>query len=816
MNRKTAVKYTLAFAALIAVSETQAFKTRQIFRPEIYGQGDVNVRVQQPIDTASWIWHPEENAGDRAVFSETRTDAGTLSRLSQEFYRLRCDFATQKGEVLEFDISADERFVLLLDGREILRGPNRGLRNRWHYQSMRIDELEDGFHYLEAVCWRIGEHAPLAQISVRGGFVLKAYGSYDSVLTTGKGKWISGRLFNTRMTDKGASGAFGVGSQCEVRGESLLDEIPGKWSDTVEVRGPISYFAGLQAGGWQLFPSPLKNQMHETKTPGCIKCGPDILKPGTVVPAHSEVSAIWDLGDYYCAYPELRVSGGKGSRIAWNWAECLTDSNGAKCNRSAWEGLIMTNAFGDVFLPDGRTSARFTVPWWRCGRWCSISIRTGDEPLVFEHTSISETRYPVEAAGSFVCDDPFIMDIQKLCVRSLQMCMHEMFFDCPYYEQQMYPGDSRVQFLVSGLFDTDDRMVRNALTLFDCDRRCNGLVPMNCPTRGTQNALGFSCCAAMMYGDYAWQHANRAWLEARLPGLNHTLMGIASYAGADGLLGRTPGWNFVDWAKEWAANGEEGGVPPDGNSDLPNAELNLQYLHAIRAVAIAEEAVGNRQLAAYWREREKQLAAKIKRTFWCEDRALFASDKAKTSFSEHSQCLALLADVIEEDEAKRCFDALVSNTDLARGTIYFKHYLFETYFKFGRADLFFGNLEFWKNCRKWGASTIFENPWIDSRSDCHGWGSHPLWHLHTGVAGVRSAAPWYEKVLVAPQPAHLKFIRSSTPTPKGNIELNLQFKNEGISGTVTLPDSLHGIFKWKENQKELQPGSNIISYDMTP
>ena len=89
-------------------------------------------------------------------------------------------------------------------------------------------------------------------------------------------------------------------------------------------------------------------------------------------------------------------------------------------------------------------------------------------------------------------------------------------------------------------------MVRNAITLYDTDRRENGMIPMNCPTRGTQDVLGFTCCEAMMFGDYAWNHANRDWLKARLPGLNHTLMGMEDFLNADRLLGKTPGWNFVD------------------------------------------------------------------------------------------------------------------------------------------------------------------------------------------------------------------------------------------------------------------------------
>ena len=119
-------------------------------------------------------------------------------------------------------------------------------------------------------------------------------------------------------------------------------------------------------------------------------------------------------------------------------------------------------------------------------------------------------------------------------------------------------------------------------------------------------------------------------------------------------------------------------------------------------------------------------------------------------------------------------------------------------------------MRFWRDCLNWKLSTILETPETNSRSDCHGWGSHPLWHLHTGVAGVKSAAPFYEKVLVEPQPTHLKRIRSSTPTPKGDVKLDLSFGGGKATGTVILPEGLSGTFRWNGNDTPLSPGANAL------
>ena len=49
-----------------------------------------------------------------------------------------------------------------------------------------------------------------------------------------------------------------------------------------------------------------------------------------VVPKNTKRRLLWDLGDYYCAYPELTVRGGKGATVRWGWTESLRDAKGEK------------------------------------------------------------------------------------------------------------------------------------------------------------------------------------------------------------------------------------------------------------------------------------------------------------------------------------------------------------------------------------------------------------------------------------------------------------------------------------------------------
>ena len=74
-------RYLMLALAALCCAAAFGFEAERIFRPEIYGRGDANVRPQQPIDTASWIWFPGHDVWGGAVFSETRTDAaGSVMR----------------------------------------------------------------------------------------------------------------------------------------------------------------------------------------------------------------------------------------------------------------------------------------------------------------------------------------------------------------------------------------------------------------------------------------------------------------------------------------------------------------------------------------------------------------------------------------------------------------------------------------------------------------------------------------------------------------------------------------------------------------
>ena len=764
------------------------------------------------VDSAAWIGEPAEAESPR-------------------FLLFACPFDGRK-EPLELDVSADQRYILLLDGEVVGRGPDNGDARHWYERHQTLNP-GPGRHLLEAVVWSLGiayangrtdvsplGNRPFAHQAVRTGFALKADGVYGDQLTTGVAPWKYAVLTGTRPIGSGAEGAaFGAGPQFEVRGASLLDERPApaafRPAAVISRGGGFDPSSAVRRGGV----TPRGRRTVQSLLPEQLS---RLVRPGEmprkqVVPARTCWTKVFDLGDYYCGYPVVKVRGGRGARASWGWTEALRDparledpASYGKANRARREGMVFSDKYAltDVFVCDGRSEARFTTPWWRCGRWCRLTVETQDEPLEIVDVALDESRYPAEDEGSFEAEgDASLAAIARLSVRGLQMCAHEIMFDCPFFEQQMYGGDVRVSFLGLTAMTRDDRLIRQGLRIFDFARDDEGYVPMNWPSANDQTSTTWLLSWIVAVGDFARWHADRDWLADRMPGIEHSLMGVARYENARGLLENARGWNYLDWVAEWK---DDGCSPPGaawGKGE--SAALNLLYLLAQQKAADAYEACGDAERAAAWRTRADRLAARIADVFRDGRQGLLADTPAKTSFSEHVQALAILTGVVRGADAERALAATEDGRPMARCSSFFLSYLFEACARTDRGDLVLRKLDVWRRYVENDLKCPLESEFFP-RSDCHGFGAHPLFHFHACLAGVTPAAPFFERVRVAPSPGPLTAIRAKTPHPKGFVETSLSFEDGQASGTVALPPGVFGEFVWKGRSLPLVPGTNAI------
>ncbi|MFU8780219.1 MAG: alpha-L-rhamnosidase C-terminal domain-containing protein, partial [Kiritimatiellia bacterium] len=566
--------------------------------------------------------------------------------------------------------------------------------------------------------------------------------------------------------------------------------------------------------GWRLHPSCLPEQVRRPIGGGRIRFVDDMSRDATFPSAevitdagwqsliegresvtlapNTSVTVLWDLDQYHTAYPAVTLSGGAGSLFQIEWAEScyipqeVSGKEHAKGNRDEIGGKVF-RGYGDTFLPDGprRTFLPF---WWRAGRYVRIRVDTRDTALTIDNITLFETRLPLENESSFACSDAAFKPILDVSVRGIQMCAHETYMDCPYFEQLMYVGDTRLQMLTSYVMSAEDRLNQRGIALFDWSRRETGFVLERYPSDPLQLSATFAMIWVLMVRDHAWWRCETAFVKERLKGVRCLLEEFKAHLGDTDLLPALPGWSFMDWVPGLSA------VNPPGPESSVSAVVNLLFIHALNAAADLETHFGELHLAAYNRDWATKLACAVQDSFWNADRGLFAEDPAHTSYSEHAQCLALLSGHFPELEV-RCFEALITADDLLRTTVYFSFYLLETFQRFGRGDLIIQKLDFWKNMVAMGFKTPVEMP-EPARSDCHAWGSHPLFHMHASLAGIRPETPGFKTVVIKPSPGTLREVHSSMPHPAGVIHLDLEAQSDGWQARISLPAGVEGQFVW--------------------
>ena len=103
-------------------------------------------------------------------------------------------------------VSADNRFVLHVNGQYAAEGPARGDLFHWRFETVDLAPLlHAGDNVIAAVVWNFGEDAPVAQMSNRIGFLMQGDTDAEAVVNTGD-NWLvrweagAGRLVTVART----------------------------------------------------------------------------------------------------------------------------------------------------------------------------------------------------------------------------------------------------------------------------------------------------------------------------------------------------------------------------------------------------------------------------------------------------------------------------------------------------------------------------------------------------------------------------------------------------------------------------------------
>lgn len=768
------------------------------------GEDKINPELLNNRWKAYWITHPTESTSDYGVFHFRKSFE--INKTPNEFI---------------IHISADNRYRLFVNGNSVCFGPARGDLSHWFYESVDIAPfLSIGENIIAVEVWNFGVKKPWAQISLKTALIVQGNSvSEDVVNTNSTWRVIKNHAYSPIQL-------VGSAKQLEVVGVGdNLDASQHPWGwETLKYNDSSWAFAKTIGAGhstitkndssWTLTPRriPMMEQTYQRLSTICRTTG-GVVSLGFIqgnekwiVPADTNITVLFDQGKLTTAYPELLITKGKGSKIKITYSESLLDAKRQKGNRNDVKGKSVFGNY-DLFIADGGDNRLFRPLWFRTWRYMQIEIETKDEPLVIDDFKSEFTAYPLKENGVFESDDETLRKIWNTGWWTARLCANETYYDCPYYEQLQYIGDTRIQSLISLYVSGDDRLVRNALLQFNESITEEGLTQSRYPSSNLQIIPPFSLIWVNMVHDYWTLRDDPKFINGFMCGIDTVLDWFETRIDPkNGLLGKVEYWNFVDWATEWNKWTEKrmGGVPQGGSADGNSSILTIQFASAAQNASELHEFFGQHNKAMKYKLLSQKLTESVYNNCWDEQRGYIADKPAKEDFSMHAQILGVLTNTIPEVQQKVFVEKFMGDKKLIQPTMYFRFYLTQALQKTGTADRYIETLNLWKDMLGKGLTTFAESP-DPARSDCHAWSASPNYDLLATVAGIRPASSGFKSVRIEPALGPLKFIKGQMPHPLGLIHFDLKRSGiNGIEGMITLPKSLKGRFVWKGKTVKLK------------
>ena len=764
---------------------------------------------------AQWITHPAASAAERAA------------PIALQFRRELVLRAVPARAVVR--VSADNRYALFVNGRRVALGPARGDLRHWRYRALDLAPfLRRGKNVVAAQVWNDGAAAALAQISARTGFFLEAADGGAAELDSGP-RW-QVRVDRSRSILAGAEQLAGplesrkyyAAAPAETHDAALgapdwLSPV-SRAPDWVAAVGAV---AAGEAAPWTLVEDRLPAMRLERRSGGRLvgvdgAAGSTFPHRPVTVPPNSSARFLIDAGRLEAAYPELTVSGGRGAEISLSYSEALygPDKSYLRDRGAVTGGDLL--GLTDSFRPDGSRKAVFRPFWWRSWRLAELRVKTGAEPLRLERFTRDLTGYPFPLLGRFESSDPELNRIWAIGWDTVRLDAHETFMDTAYWEQLQYIGDSRLEALISYAVSGDPRLAVQALEAFD-DSRTGGLPQSRWPSSLDQSIPPFALLWIGMLHDYWRYQPDPAPLRRSLTGLRAVLDWYRAYVGKDGLVGTTPGWEFIDW-RPTLNNYPETTDPRTSEPCI----MTLMYVGALRQAAEIEDAVGGADRALGNRTAASRLAQAVQERCWSPTRGLYADTPEKATFSQHANALALLYDVAPEAERRGIVDritvrdgGIAAPEGITGTTYYFAFYLVRALDHVGLGDRYIALLRTWRAMLAQNFTTWPEQP-DPSRSDSHAWSAHPTADLLAIVAGIQPASPGFASVRIAPHLGTLTRLDAASAHPLGAIEVRYRRSAGRLRAIVRLPAGLAGEFQWGGRRIALHPGSNRLVLTEAP
>ncbi len=412
--------------------------------------------------------------------------------------------------------------------------------------------------------------------------------------------------------------------------------------------------------------------------------------------------------------------------------------------------------------------------------------------------AVHEQLSPMLGGAGFSCSDEGLNAIHAACRRTVELCSHDAFVDCPTREQRAWVGDGVVHQLAHLVCNEDWRLAAHYLQL-SASPRPDGILPMTV-------AGNVEAADGLTIPDWSlhWLHGLLSWYEwsgdlalvrELLPVAQRVLAWFVPFLDEAGLLAEVTEWTLVDWSS----------VTTGGT----NAVLTGLWARGLVEFGVLARAVGDPG-AAEWADSLHAQAKAGFELFWDEARGSYTDHAVEGLRQPHMHQLAgaaaIVGDLAPRDRWARIAETITDRDvvvrrswsvgadgafeklrrqldgvrevdwdverEIVRAQPFASYVVHDAVARAGRSDLLPALLRDWSE---------FLEPTADGRTydtigECWGWGTHahawsctPIKDLVMHVLGVTPSVPGCTVVRVAPHLGDLDWAEGRVPTPYGLV-----------------------------------------------
>lgn len=392
--------------------------------------------------------------------------------------------------------------------------------------------------------------------------------------------------------------------------------------------------------------------------------------------------------------------------------------------------IIGTRDFSfEIIVGEGETA--YTNYFRRLGlRYLEIFAQ---DDIEIEYVGVLPCYYPLEKIErSF--DDPLVNKIYDVSVRTLELCMHDHYEDCPWREQALYAMDSRNQMLCGYYAFGEYAFPRANLYLMSKDDREDGLLSICTPSGNDLTIPSFSLHYFIEVYEYTKYSGDLTLVREIMPKLR-SVLNVFLNKMENGLIRNFTQkchWNFYEWSDDLTGRG----LKAESKKGFDCA-LNCLLSMALTCMSNICEMLG---VDSDYSDKAKLLNSRIFEEFYNSSDRMFVNRLGEKNYSELVNSWAVLCGAAKGKVAEDICEILAADSNITKITLSmacfkydallmtdrekYKNYILSDIRRKYKLMLDAGATSFWETEKG-------DRDFSNAGSLCHGWSAMPVYYYNT-------------------------------------------------------------------------------------